>query len=169
MTGAVVNSSTSKGQFAGYAGWLLLTGFTAYLGGLASIQAAAFYGELVQPVWSPPAWLFGPVWTVLYLMMAIAAILVWRQGGFTAHRLALMLFIVQLILNGLWSWLFFAWQLGGVALLDIALLWIAIVATAVAFWRVRPLAGALLIPYLVWVSFAAVLNFTLWQLNPELL
>jgi tryptophan-rich sensory protein len=79
------------------------------------------------------------------------------------------LFGVQLALNALWSWLFFAWHRGGLALADIVLLWLAIVATAVAFWRLRPLAGALLLPYLLWVGFATALNFAVWRLNPQLL
>jgi len=101
--------------------------------------------------------------------MGIAAWLVWRTGGFRASRSALTLFLVQLAVNALWSWLFFAWHRGGLAFADIVLLWLLIVATIVSFWRVRPLAGALLIPYLLWVSFAAALNFSVWQLNPRVL
>jgi tryptophan-rich sensory protein len=101
--------------------------------------------------------------------MAIAAWLVWRHGGFRANRAALSLFIVQLALNALWSWLFFAWHRGAWAFADIVVLWGLIVATLVSFWRVRPLAGALLIPYLLWVSFATALNYSVWQLNPQLL
>lgn len=101
--------------------------------------------------------------------MAIAAWLVWRSGGFRTNRIALSLFFGQLILNAFWSWLFFAWQLGALAFADIIILWGLILATLISFWRVRPLAGALLIPYLLWVSFALVLNFSLWQLNPQLL
>ena len=112
---------------------------------------------------------FGPVWTVLYAVMGIAAWLVWRVGGFRAARTALTLFLVQLAVNALWSWLFFGWQLGGAAFADIALLWVLIVATLVAFWRVRPLAGVLLVPYLLWVSFAFALNYSVWQLNPQVL
>jgi len=101
--------------------------------------------------------------------MGIAAWLVWRTGGFRANRSALTLFLVQLAVNGLWSWLFFAWHRGGLAFADIVLLWLLIVAIFVSFWRVSPLAGALLIPYLLWVSFAAALNFSVWQLNPQVL
>jgi len=101
--------------------------------------------------------------------MGIAAWLVWRTGGFRANRSALTLFLVQLAVNALWSWLFFAWHRGGLAFADIVLLWLLIVATFVSFWRVSPLAGALLIPYLLWVSFAAALNFSVWQLNPQVL
>ena len=133
------------------------------------MQAKSFYGQLTQPAWAPPGWLFGPVWTLLFALMAIAAWLVWRSGGFRANRAALSLFLLQLSLNALWSWLFFAWHRGALAFADIVLLWILIVATLVSFWRVRPIAGALLIPYLLWVSFAAALNYSVWQLNPQIL
>ena len=135
----------------------------------ASIEAGAFYGQLSQPAWSPPGWLFGPVWTTLFTLMGIAAWLVWRSGGFAAQRWPLAMFAVQLALNALWSWLFFAWKLGGLAFVEVLLLWLGIAATLALFWRVNRLAAVLLLPYLLWVSFAAVLNFTLWQLNPELL
>jgi benzodiazapine receptor len=101
--------------------------------------------------------------------MGVAAWLVWRRGGFRAHRSALSLFLVQLVINALWSWLFFAWHRGALAFFDIGLLWLLIVATVVFFWRARPVAGALLLPYLLWVSFAAALNFSVWQLNPQFL
>ncbi|MBT8096122.1 MAG: tryptophan-rich sensory protein [Woeseia sp.] len=164
----MTNHSKSK-DILGIAGWLIVTFVAAGIGARASIEAKSFYGQLVQPAWAPPPWLFGPVWTALYALMAIAAWLVWRDGGFRAHRVAFALFFVQLALNSLWSWLFFAWNLGALALAEVILLWILIVATVLAFWRVRPVAGILLIPYLLWVSFAAALNYTLWQLNPHLL
>jgi tryptophan-rich sensory protein len=153
----------------GLVGWLLVSFAASAVGAIASIEAQSFYGQLVQPAWAPPPWLFGPVWTVLYALMAIAAWLVWRSGGFRAHRNALALFLVQLALNALWSWIFFSWQRGLLAFAEILLLWALIAATLVSFWRVRALAGSLLIPYLVWVSFAAALNFALWQLNPGIL
>lgn len=156
-------------QLVGFIGWLAVCFVAAAIGALASIQAGSFYLSLVRPAWAPPASVFGPVWTVLYAAMAIAAWLVWREGGFRRARSALMLFLAQLALNAVWSWLFFAWHLGALAFFDILLLWILIVATLIAFWRIRPLAGALLIPYLLWVSFAAVLNYTVWQLNPTVL
>ena len=158
-----------KTDILGLVGWLVVTFAISWIGARASIQASTFYGQLVQPAWSPPAWLFGPVWTVLYALMAIAAWLVWRTGGFRAQRLSLSVFGLQLFLNALWSWLFFAWRMGGPAFAEVLLLWISIAATIALFWRVRPLAGALLIPYLLWVSFAAALNYALWQLNPGLL
>mgnify|MGYP001826566382 CR=1 FL=1 len=162
-------SMTTKHQLLGLIGWLLVSFAVSAIGAIASIEARSFYAELLQPAWAPPGWLFGPVWTLLFALMAIAAWLVWRSGGFRANRIALTLFLVQLAFNALWSWLFFAWHRGGLAFADILLLWVLILATLVAFWRVRPLAGALLVPYLLWVSFAAVLNYSIWQLNPQLL
>jgi len=156
-------------QFIGLAGWLVVSFIAAGVGGAASIQSGAFYTQLVRPQWAPPPAVFGPVWTVLYVLMAIAAWLVWRIDGFRAARAALVLFLVQLAFNALWTWLFFAWRLGGLAFADILLLWLLIVATLISFWRIRPLAGALLIPYLLWVSFASMLNYAVWQLNPKIL
>jgi tryptophan-rich sensory protein len=153
-------------QIVGLAGWLVITTAAAAIGAMASVEAGAFYTGLVLPLWAPPPWLFGPVWTVLYLGIAIAAWLVWRVNGFAAARTALCLFLAQLVLNALWSWLFFGWHLGALAFVDILLLWVLIAATLVSFWRIRALAGWLLVPYLLWVSFAAVLNYTVWQLNP---
>ena len=162
-------SLSMQKQILGLVGWLVLSFAASAVGAVASIQAESFYAQLAQPVWAPPPWVFGPVWTVLYALMGIAAWLVWRSGGFRANRQALVLFLLQLAFNAVWSWLFFAWHLGVLSLADILVLWILIVATLVSFWRVRPLAGALLIPYLLWVSFAAALNYSLWQLNPQVL
>lgn len=156
-------------QIVGFVAWLAATFVAAAIGAAASIQAGPFYMKLVRPEWAPPPALFGPVWTVLYALMGVAAWLVWRVGGFRSARVALVLFLVQLALNALWSWLFFGWHLGGPAFADIVLLWALIVATMVSFWRVKPLAGALLVPYLLWVSFACALNYSVWQLNPRVL
>ena len=154
----------------GFAFGLLLTFIAAAIGSVASMQAGSFYQQLVRPEWAPPADVFGPVWTVLYALMAIAAWLVWRTAGsFADARTALTLYVVQLALNALWSWLFFGWHMGAAALVDLALLWLLIGATVVSFWRIRPLAGALLLPYWAWVTFAGFLNYATWQLNPQLL
>lgn len=158
-----------RGQALGLLGWVVLSFAASAIGAVASIQAKSFYGQLVQPSWAPPAAVFGPVWGVLYALMAIAAWLVWRRGGFRANRTALSLFVLQLALNALWSWLFFAWHLGAWAFADIVALWALVAATLACFWRVRRLAGALLVPYLLWVSFAAVLNYSVWRLNPQVL
>ena len=160
--------STSK-QTVALLGWLLVSFAASGIGAAASIRAASFYGALAQPSWAPPSSVFGPVWTALFAMMGIAAWLVWREGGFRSRQTALTLFVVQLLVNALWSWLFFAWRLGAFAFVDIVLLWILVLATLLSFWRARPVAGALLVPYLLWVSFAAGLNYSVWQLNPQIL
>ena len=162
-------ASSQKAQILALIGWLGASFSAAAIGAVASVQAESFYSQLVQPSWAPPPWLFGPVWAVLYTFMGIAAWLVWRHGGFPKNRLALSLFLVQLALNAIWTWVFFAWQLGALAFVNIVVLWILIATTLVLFWRVRSLAGALLSPYLAWVGFAAALNFSLWQLNPDVL
>lgn len=156
-------------QFFGLIGWLLISFAASAVGAVASIQAQSFYGELTQPSWAPPGWVFGPVWTTLFALMGVAAWLVWREGGFRKNKTSLSLFLVQLVVNALWSWLFFAWHLGAYALIDLIVLWLLIIATLVAFWRVKALAGVLLVPYLLWVSFAGFLNYAVWQLNPLIL
>ena len=124
-----------------------------------------WYDRLQKPSWNPPNWIFGPVWTVLYTTMAIAAWLVWKRGGFAAQRVALTLFLLQLLFNALWSPLFFVLHHPGLAFADLLLLFLALVATVAAFWKARTLAGALLLPYLGWVIFAGALNLAIWRLN----
>lgn len=150
-------------------GAMVLTFSAAAIGAIASAQAGVFYAELVRPPWAPPGWLFGPVWTVLYALMGVSAWLVWRKHGFASAQVAWGFFLAQLVANALWSWLFFAWHQGALALADVVLLWGLIVATMVAFARLDKPAALLLVPYLVWVAFAAVLNLALWRLNPGLL
>ncbi len=164
-----MHMQTTRRQIIGLGGWLLLTFLVSAIGAAASVEAKSFYGQLAQPAWAPPSWVFGPVWTVLYLLMAVAAWLVWRSGGFRQNRLALSFFLVQLLFNALWSWLFFGWRLGGWAFVDILALLVSLAMTLVLFWRVKRTAGILLIPYLLWVTFAAVLNFVVWQINPQVL
>jgi len=153
----------------GLLGWVAVTAVAATLGGIASASDVNFYTTLVQPAWAPPAWLFGPAWSVLYILMATSAWLVWRRRGFRDAGNALTLFVVQLALNALWTWLFFAWRQGGIALAELLVLWVMIVATIAMFWKLHRLAAALLVPYLCWVSFAGALNFALWRLNPAVL
>ena len=160
---------TRTKQIVGLVVWLIVCFVAAAIGGAASIQAGPFYAQLVRPAWAPPSWIFGPVWTVLYALMGIAAWLVWRVSDSRAVRSAIALFLLQLMLNALWSWLFFRWHQGALAFADILVLWTLIVATSVAFWRIKPLAGALLVPYLLWVSFASALNYAVWQLNSQVL
>jgi tryptophan-rich sensory protein len=155
-------------QIAGLVISLLVSFAAAAIGGLATQRAPEFYAALSRPAWVPPSSVFGPVWTLLYTLMGIAAWLVWKEKGLRSARVPLGLFAIQLAVNALWSWLFFAWQRGLFAEIEIVLLLALIVATLVAFWRVRPLAGVLLLPYLVWVSYAAVLTFALVRRNPRI-
>jgi translocator protein len=134
-------------------------------GAITSSSVGTWYQTLLKPRWTPPDWVFGPVWTALYLMMAVSAYLVCYRSGWFAARVALFWFGLQLVLNVCWSALFFGFRSPGLALLDIVLLWASIVATAVQFRRHLPAAAALLVPYLLWASFAAVLNFAIWRMN----
>lgn len=145
------------------AAWLAVTFSAALLGGL--FMPDEWFASLQKPSWNPSGWIFGPVWTTLYTMMAVAAWLVWRQGGWGKQRKPLLIFLAQLALNAAWTPLFFGLHNPGLAFLDIVLVWLAIIATISAFWRVHQTAAALLTPYLAWVSFATFLNFTIWRLN----
>ncbi len=156
-------------QLSGLLFWLALCFIAAGIGAAASISAGTFYTSLIRPGWSPPPYLFGPVWTVLYTMMAIAIWLVWRVDGFATSQTACILFLLQLGVNALWSWIFFVWHRGAWAFVEILLLWGLLIATILAFWPISMLAALLMIPYLLWVSFAAGLSFTLWRLNPQIL
>jgi tryptophan-rich sensory protein len=135
-------------------------------GALTSVSVNDWYQTLAKPSWKPPDWLFGPVWTALYFMMAVAAWLVWRRGGLSASRVPLALFALQLGLNVAWSAVFFAFRSPGLAFGEILILWLAIAATALSFFY-RSTTGALLLaPYLAWTTFAAFLNLAIWRMNP---
>jgi tryptophan-rich sensory protein len=150
-------------QWPGLAAWLLVTFAAAAVG--SRFQPGTWYAALERPSFTPPGAVFGPVWTLLYLLMALAAWLVWRRGGFAGARLALSAYLLQLALNAAWSWLFFGEHRIGLALADIIVLWLAIAATAWLFHRHSRTAALLLLPYLAWVSFATALNFAFWRLN----
>lgn len=154
-------------QAVGLLGWLAASFAAGAVGAMATVNAPAFYAQLNQPPWAPPASVFGPVWSTLFVLMGIAAWLVWRSPE--RKGTALGLFGVQLVANALWSWLFFAWHRGAWAMAEILVLLVLIAATMVAFWRIRRVAGLLLVPYLLWVSFASALTWTLWRNNPGLL
>ena len=147
-------------------GWLLASLVTGGIGALATRNAREFYAGLARPRWAPPGSVFGPVWTALYLMMGVAAWLVWRRAGWAGATGALSLYLAQLVCNAAWSWLFFAWRRGAWAFADVVLLVGLIVATVVAFARVHQLAAVLLVPYLGWVVFATALTHALWRANP---
>lgn len=141
--------------------------FSAALLGSVATNASikTWYPTIKKPSWNPPNWVFAPVWSTLYLMMAIAGRIVWERGPHQGLNLPIILFSVQLILNALWSVIFFGLRKPGWACIEIAFLWISILAATMAFWNVDWVAGALMIPYLLWVSFASFLNFTIWHLN----
>lgn len=156
-------------QSVGLLGWLAIVFVAAGVGAAASVDASAFYSQLVRPGWAPPASAFGPVWSVLYLLMGIAAWLVWRERGADHLRTALTLFIVQLSANALWSWLFFVWRHGALAFAEVLLLLVLIAATIASFWRISRLAAALMLPYFAWVCLASALTWSVWRNNPTLL
>ena len=150
-------------EIFGGIGWLALTFGAAWLG--SRFLPDQWYQNLSKPTWNPPNSIFAPVWTILYLLMALAAWWVCRSYGLQATLFPLTLFVLQLLLNAAWSWLFFGRHRPDLAFLDIIALWLALLITLLSFWRLAALAGILLIPYLAWVSFAATLNWTVWQLN----
>jgi len=166
MNSQVAEVRTANRQWLALAVCLLICFAVAGVGGaLTSMGLGPWYDSLKKPPWNPPAWVFVPVWTVLYGLMAVAAWLVWRRRDVRPAKQALRLFAVQLALNLGWSALFFGMRGPAWAFFEILLLWTAIAATVVLFWRVRPLAGMLLVPYLLWVGFAALLNGTIVTLN----
>jgi tryptophan-rich sensory protein len=147
----------------GLAFWLVLTFGVAFFG--SQFEPGAWYQTISKPDWTPPGWVFGPVWTLLYLMMAVAAWLIWRRRAQTSVYLPLGLYIAQLLLNGLWSWFFFGRQMIGLALIDLLLLVVMVFITLVVFIRLHRWAGILLVPYLLWVCFASALNYEIFRLN----
>jgi tryptophan-rich sensory protein/uncharacterized protein YbjT (DUF2867 family) len=134
-------------------------------GAVTSVSVGNWYQTLAKPSWTPPDWLFGPVWTTLYFLMALSAWLVWRRGGWRAAQTSLGLFGLQLALNVAWSGIFFGMRSPGIAFGEIVVLWLAIAATAISFWGLSTTAALLFTPYLAWTTFAAVLNFAIWRLN----
>ncbi|MDD5626665.1 MAG: tryptophan-rich sensory protein [Patescibacteria group bacterium] len=136
------------------------------LGSLFTMPAIpGWYASLVKPSFSPPNWVFAPAWTTLFLLMGIALYLVWQKGGGRERERALSIFFGQLMLNVLWSSLFFGLHSPQIAFLEILILWLSILATVIVFYRISRVAGLLLLPYILWVSFAAILNFSIWRLN----
>ena len=142
----------------------LLTGFIGSFSTMDSVST--WYADLSKPSFNPPDWAFGVVWPILYVLMGVSAFLIWNKGiNRKQVKIALGLFVFQLVLNGLWTPIFFGLHMMGLALAEIVLLWLAIFATMITFWRISKPAVYLLIPYILWVSFAIALNATLWQLN----
>jgi translocator protein len=145
---------------------VMISELAGIIGGLATASSVrTWYVNLVKPSFNPPSWVFGPVWTLLYALMGGALFLVWQKRTFSGARLAFIVFFVQLILNTLWSLIFFGLKNPGFAFFEIIFLWLAILATMILFYRVDPRTLWLLLPYLLWVSFASFLNYSIWRLN----
>lgn len=161
------NPKLSAGfQVAALVGWVFLCFSAAWIGSAFTLpQIPTWYAQLNKPSFNPPNWIFGPVWSTLYLLMAVAAWLVWRRAGWSTARVALGLFCFQLMLNTVWSILFFGLESPATSAVDVVLLWVTILATIIGFWRYDRVAACLLVPYLAWVGFASVLNFTIVAMN----
>lgn len=160
---------STKRTVLGWFAWVAVSLAAGQVGSmLSNVQESQFYQQLQQPSWAPPSSVFAPVWITLYVLMGTAAWLVWRERGFAGARLPLGLFLVHLLFNAAWTGIFFGLEAPGLAFFEIVLLWAMLAALVVMFSRIQVLAGVLLVPYILWVSFAAILNFTLWRLNPGL-
>lgn len=144
-------------------GTALFAGFVGSFFTASSVRT--WYIDIIKPEWNPPSWVFGPVWTVLYIMMGTAAYLIWQQKEVSGAKVALAFYIIQLIFNIGWSLLFFGLKNPAFAFFEIIALLVLIIVTAILFWRIEIWAGILFIPYILWVSFATYLNYTIWQLN----
>lgn len=146
---------------------IIIAEFAGIIGSVFTIQSVnTWYLTLNKPTLNPPSWIFGPVWTTLYVLMGVSAYLVWKRGIKRADvKIALSIYAFQLLLNTLWSIVFFAFENPGLALVNIVVLWLAIVATIYTFSKISKTAAWLLAPYLAWVSFASYLNYAIWSLN----
>lgn len=163
MTANHHSSYSTRNQTLALIGWLALC--FAASGSAVFVTIGGWYASLLKPSWNPPAWIFGPAWTLLYTMMAVAAWLIWREGGWKKQRRALRFFLAQLLLNALWTPLFFGLHHPALAFAEIVVLWLVLATTLRLFWLVKKAAGLLLVPYLAWTTFAAALNFAIWRLN----
>lgn len=150
-------------KWLGLIGWILVCLAVGFLS--AQFSPDIWYQSVQKPIWMPADWIFAPVWTVLYLIMGVAAWLVWKDRGFSGAATALGVFAGQFLFNAAWSVLFFGLHRPDLALIDIGLLWVAIVITIFFFHNKSPAAAFLLLPYIAWVSFAMILNFEIWRLN----
>jgi len=153
----------------GLTAWILGTSFAAISGAVTAKSANKFYETLNKPRWAPPGWLFGPAWTVLYILMGTAAWRVWRDGGFSGAQVELSWYAVQLVFNMAYSYFFFVRRTGIGSTIEVACLWLSVAVTLVLFWRRDLMAGLLFVPYLTWVSFAMALTISVWRRNPTLL
>ena len=159
-------SAANKGDWIGLIISILICFAVAALGSLATTpEIPAWYRGLKKPAWTPPNWLFGPAWTALYLAMAVAVWMVWKRAEGVGGNAALRVFAIQLALNLAWSFIFFKFHNPALAFAEIVLLWIAIAVTILKFAYVSEIAAWLLVPYLIWVTYAASLNFAIWRMN----
>lgn len=146
---------------------MAISGLVLAIGSVfTSSSVDVWYSSIVKPSLNPPAWVFGPVWTTLYILMGIASFLVWKKGWNRKDvKIALSIFVVQLVLNALWSIIFFGLRSPGGAFIEIIFLWLSILATIISFAKISKVAFWLLIPYIIWVSFASYLNYSIYVLN----
>jgi tryptophan-rich sensory protein len=146
---------------------IIISELAGIIGSVFTVSSiSSWYVTLTKPTFSPPSYVFGPVWTTLYALMGIAAFLIWKKGLDRKDvKVALGIFIIQLVLNTLWSIIFFGLHSSGGALIEIVFLWLAILATIIAFYKISKVSAYLLLPYIAWVSFAAYLNYSIWVLN----
>ena len=157
---------TRLGDLLGLGVFVVLCLAISAIGGWVTADSiGTWYRTLQKPEFNPPDWVFAPVWSLLYLMIALAGWRVWRRRGLAGARVAMGAYAAQLALNLAWSFVFFGGQMIGIALAEIVLLLVAIGVNALLFWRIDRMAGWLLTPYAAWVAFASILNFALWRLN----
>ncbi|MFH1576552.1 MAG: TspO/MBR family protein [Candidatus Margulisiibacteriota bacterium] len=147
--------------------WIVISFVAGGVGQLATGPSIpTWYATLNRPAIAPPNWLFGPVWTLLYISMGIAAAIIWQKGiANKVVKVAIIIFLIQLVLNGLWSFIFFGWHWLFIAFIEILVMWFFIVLTIVKFYALSPTAGLIMVPYLLWVTFASILNFSFWWIN----
>jgi tryptophan-rich sensory protein len=168
ITGSPGAADVSLRSIVGVIVWLAVCFSAGVVGSRFTGPAvASWYAGIAKPSWTPPNSVFGPVWSALYLMMGLAAWLVWRKAGFSGAPGAMLLFGLQLVVNAAWSWIFFGLRRFDLGFLEIVVLWALILVTVIAFWRHDTRAALLLLPYLAWVSYAGALNFAIWRLNPD--
>jgi len=144
---------------------ILPLGLGAIAGMFTSQSVSEWYETLNRPSFNPPNWIFGPVWTTLYILMGISLFLLWKQDVSKERNRAIIVFLIQLLLNFCWSFIFFYFNLIGIALVEIILLWISILMMLVLFYKIRPVAAYINIPYFIWVTFATILNASYYFLN----
>jgi len=147
----------------GFIGWFIVCFVAGWIGSMA--VSGDWYTELRKPPFNPPDWVFSAIWIILYILMAVSAWLVWGKRGFLGTKIPMTLFIIQLGLNAAWPWIFFNLKAPGWAFLEIIILWFFLLFTLSSFWIENPPAAALLVPYFGWISYAALINYTIWRIN----